>query len=797
MDIKLLFANINYSLLWVLVLVAFLMSSCNTLKYVPSDSALLTSNKIKLENSIDIEERSLFQSQLETIPDKTNSTFLFWRPRLWYHYQTLDPSDTTVVTSFIRRVIAEPPVIYDSARVKTIVSDLENYLYDQGYLKGKVDYVVNINKKKAKIDYLITPGIRYYINNYNIKSDDQAILDLINSSGEKSFIIPGEALKQSIQIPLERSRITKLLMSNGYAAFHSSYIPTPIEADSVGNKIDLTLQISNPPGKSHKKFTVGTVKIILDFEKSGQLVNYVENEFDGILFYSPSPDFRIKPKYLAKFILFRPGEEYNLNKIIETNTKLAGSSIISYSYINHKEVLDTLSQTVNIEYYIPLNKNVDFNAYLDSYYAEFSSDAGRSLFGISGGVSNDHRNFLGGAEEFRTGLQMETDINLRGTDSIGLINSFRLNFNNDLRLPRFIDIFGLAKGLNKIRIGGNGLLGDGLLNSLEKESNTRFSLGYEFLTLINFYTRNSLNATFGYEIINSKYKLQINQIGINYYFIPKIKPPFRDILNENPFLENSFGNRLFTGFLFNSFYFEKTAKSPIGNESKFIALFEVSGLEVMAANAFVNGLKEQFKIGDLEFAKFAKLGLDYRKYFYLGAKQAVAMRINTGIGLPYGGSTSVPYVKQFYVGGPESIRAWKIRELGPGSFVDPSFNPDTKLAVFYQAADFKLEFSWEYRFKMFASLEGALFLDGGNIWSLRTKEQDPREGARLSSKFLSQIALGSGIGIRMNFEYFLLRFDIGTKVRSPYKINGRHYPYPNFNKSLKDLNWNVALNYPF
>jgi outer membrane protein assembly factor BamA len=225
-----------------------------------------------------------------------------------------------------------------------------------------------------------------------------------------------------------------------------------------------------------------------------------------------------------------------------------------------------------------------------------------------------------------------------------------------------------------------------------------------------------------------------------------------------------------------------------------ISALEISGTEIYLANLIANGLDQPFRVGDLTFAQFIKMEVDGRLYKKLGGEQALAFRANFGIASPFGTSDVIPFVRQFFLGGPLSMRAWRIRELGPGGYRDPTAARENN-NPFFQTGDLKILMNAEYRFDILWRIEGALFLDAGNIWTIK---KDEREGSAFSKDFIRQIAIGSGAGMRFDADYFKIVLDVGFKVRNPYPDDDGHYYALKSSVPLKEvINWNFAINYPF
>ena len=311
---------------------------------------------------------------------------------------------------------------------------------------------------------------------------------------------------------------------------------------------------------------------------------------------------------------------------------------------------------------------------------------------------------------------------------------------------------------------------------------------------------------------------------LTYCYLPP-NLPFDTVLNDNDYLRRSFGEQLFVSLLFRDLSYVKTTRPDRFGRSSYLGLYlEMAGAELWAANAIYNEFALEPKVlqlGDnIDFSQYFKFDFDTRYYKQLKSNQVFAARLNFAIARPFGFTTDVPYVKQLYVGGPNSIRAWNPRGLGPGGFEDPLSRDQTNIARLYQTGDIKIEFNLEYRFDIFWYLKGAFFIDGGNVWTLTQDEE--RCGSQFlfsrrsldfcpedavypfNDPFYKQIALGGGLGFRFDFSYFIFRIDLATRLRQSFPTidNGDPVRESDYWESFKDfklrdivINW--GLGYPF
>ncbi|MEY2904537.1 MAG: hypothetical protein RJA52_553, partial [Bacteroidota bacterium] len=525
-----------------------------------------------------------------------------------------------------------------------------------------------------------------------------------------------------------------------------------------------------------------------------------------------SDDFLVKSEVIEKSNLLKKGELFNQENYDNTFNSLSNLSIYRFVRIKYEPVVET--DTVNFIIELTPSQKMEMGVDFEVNYTNRSTSAGTgNLIGISLSPSLRHRNIFKGAESLFSSLSLGAEIN-QNVKGPRLWNTIDIRLQNDLLLPSFKDYFGFWNQLNKLKISK-------LYNSLNINSVTRITTSFNYLHLLDFYRYNLFNAAYGFEVSEDEIKRYfINHIGID-FLLPEINPEFLGVLGDNTFFQRSFGRQLFVGFLFRELGYTYNGRQNRFGESNYFGLnFELSGLEVQAINSLVNSFSEKrdtFSFGTTDFSKYIRIEFDGRYIRQITSQRSIAGRVNIGLATPFGYSTEVPYVKQFYVGGPNSIRAWAARGLGPGGYDDPLTTSNRNRLLFYQTGDIKLEGSAEYRFNLFWRLRGALFVDIGNVWTINEdlnrigsqfllKQKDIiKDGNQFTvDPFYKQFAIGSGLGMRFDFTYFLFRLDMGVRLRNPFpEVTGvdsrlEKYYWQNFAKfGLRDINFNFALGLPF
>lgn len=775
-----------------LLLAIFSFSQCRTTKFIGTDEVLLTKNNITISDRYHIPQKSQLNTQLyNVLTQKPNVRFFGFRTRLWYYYRTLHKIDSTVITKFIKTRIAEPPVLMTNEQADITRINLENFLHSKGYFSASVDFSPHIKKKKGEAEYVVNAGPLTTMKEIMYRTDDSTLLHILQNNSEGTNLKPGNPLSKEL-FDAESFRITRALQNKGFYSFNPEYIR--YVADTTGERNVIIVIINNPPGQNnHKVYSVRSLSIFdSDILFASKQQGRDSSTWQNINYHYTKNKFYIAPQTFDKFIFLRTDSTFQVDKYIKTINKINRLDITQLV----KEDIDVRGDSLDIRLYVPANNRYVLQGNFDLNYSTISDSI--KLFGVTVGGQLINKNAFGNGETLINRVNIGTDFNLRRQNA-NLINNFLVQLNNEVNFPKFIDLYGFMGFFNKIKLGRRKIITDALLTNLREEAQTRLTLNYEFNSTVNYLSYHSMLSSLGFKLVrNQNSSYVFTPISINVW-LPEVKPRFQPVLDNNVYYRNSISDRLFTGFIFQNFGYDQIFRSwRSGAETRVITTAEFSGHEILLGNWIWNQLRDTFTLNNkVEFAQYGRVEFDIRRQILVGRGQTANLRLSTGIAFPFGTSSNVPYIKQFYLGGPFSVRGWAIRELGPGSFIDTAAAGISTGGFYYQQADLKLEFNAEYRFPIFWRMAGTVFLDGGNIWSLRKPQDDPRPGARLSRRFLYELGLSSGLGLRFDFSYFVFRLDIGSKVKNPYRIENSYYPYANFRQMVKDLNFNIALGMPF
>lgn len=772
-------------LMWIAALVLMIapvVISCSSTKHVPEGQFLLDKTKIIIDDKQNSEDLNT-QELVNYLRQTENHKVLGGLKMQLAIYNISGKDSTNWFNKWIRRV-GSPPVIYDSTLTMASENQLQRALINKGYLKSNVSSEVKLNskKKKAEVNYNITLDQPYRIRSisYDIKDDSLRALIMTDSV---EFPIKNQSLLDHNKLDKEREMIVQRLRNNGYYAFNKNYITFVADTAQGSREVDLTLCLSEkvqdlphmPHFDTHRQFYVRDVIFVTNYD-AVTMQNGVYGDtatYNGItVLYGD--DRYIDKEILDENCFIRPGSLYNAADVDRTYKALGRLGIIKFINIDMKAVGE-LDGTLWVDAFVLLNRD---KSQTISFSLEGTNSEGDLGFGI--GADYQHRNIFKGSEILNVKFKASYE-SLSG-DLSGLINDNYSEYSGDVGItfPKFKMPF----------------LRDGFKRRIQAST--------EFMTSFNYqerpeYTR--IIAGAGWKYIwserNNQMRNTFNLIDVSYVYLPKSKSNFLDSIT-NPLLRYSYENHLIMRMGYTFYKTNKKVANPLttvfqNNIYTLRASAETAGNLLYGISHLVNQKREaddSYKVFGTRYSQYIKLDGDFSLTHYISQRSSIAMHAGFGIAVPYGNSTVLPFEKRFYSGGANSVRGWGVRTLGPGSF-------DGKKAqnsFIYQCGDIRLDLNLEYRCKLFWVLELGAFIDCGNIWTIREYEEQPG-GVFKIDKFLEQLALSYGLGLRMDFTYFLLRFDVGMKAHNP--ASGQE-KWPLISPSLKrDAEIHFSVGYPF
>jgi hypothetical protein len=761
------------------LIIILVVSSCNPTKYVPADETLLDRMHIIVSKE-GIKKADL----LPYVKQKPNKRIFGTKFHLGL-YNLSNLKKDKWPHSWLRE-IGEEPVIFDPYSTAKSRDQIQSYIASKGYFDSHVMETIETANRKSKVYYNVDLKTPYTIRNLNYQIDDTTIRMLFYFDSVNCMIVRGKPYDVEV-LQAEHTRFERKVKEHGYYNFSGDHISFSVDS-TVGNrqvdivytikkfqKADLFNRITMVP---HSVYKIRNIYIFSDFvpkdalEAGEKYLGSLDTTYyEGYYFISPLKKPGIKYNLILQSLYLKPGDRFNVTNTEQSQSHLLALKTFRLVNIFYNEVPEPDAREGDI---LSLDCTIQLTLLSpQSFKIELE---GTNSSGNLGGALNliyQHKNIFHGAELFNMKLKgayealSQENSKLRSTQEYGIETS--------LRFPKFMVPFLKTEKFIK-----------------KYNPTTTFLAAYDYQNM-PFYNRAMANATFGYTWNGNIYTTHIvNPIQANWVDLVSIDTAFERKIKSSSYLAYSYRDVLILGG--NYSYIFSNQKIQKSNDFWFIRInVEAAGnLSALASNIF--GLEKtngSYQILGQPFAQYIRADIDLKYNVILNDVSSIVYRGFIGAGIPYGNSKAIPFEKQYFGGGANGIRAWQVRSLGPGSYVPV----DQKFLN--QTADIKIEANVEYRFKLFWILESAIFLDAGNIW---TYSDDPaRPGGHFSfSKFYNDIAVGSGVGFRFDFNFVLMRADMGIKLRDPRITEGSRWILASRPYSFKDdFTLVVAIGYPF
>jgi outer membrane protein insertion porin family len=777
------------------LIIITLLSGCTAMKLVPDNKVLYAGSDIDLVPQGRVGAKKRIKELLDAnILPKPNTRILGMRPGLWFFYKAGNPQKKGL-RRFIKNKLGQAPVYMDDIDAKQIAGVLKAHLINNGYFLANVTSDVSIKGKKGMVTYTAHVHRPYRIRDISFPRMDTLFTN-IDSVKKDSYIESNQRYNLE-RLKAEQERIEQALENLGFFYFDDRHLI--FEADStVGDRqVDLMLSLERGvPEKAKRVYRIGPVHVYPDYTLSHDTVSASMDTtlVDG--FHYIDKFHRYRPETITKVINFRPGNiyrdidrEYTLRHLMS----LGSFKFVDIRFQESKE--DTFLLNTHIYLTPHLKKSLRGEAQLVSKSNNFVGP------GFSLRFTN--RNFLGGSERFQVtaNTSYEVQISRKIPDPL---NAFEFGVESNLSLPRILSPL-------KIHYPSRRYL-----------PTTEFGLGFRLQQRIGFFRLNSFNLSAGYTWRENTLKMhELYPVDISYVRVGHESEDFKELLERDPFLAGSFENQFIIGSRYSYTLNTQLNEERLNQyqEREFArSQFYFHGNVDIAGN-LMNLLQRKFtdeqtgdstKIFGTVYSQFVRGEVDFRYYFNFDKRNRMVTRIILGSGYAYGNSRNLPYIKQFSMGGSNSVRAFPARSVGPGTFnINDQIPPaegeeneakgDTRVFI-DQRADMKLEGNVEFRFDIINFLKGAVFVDAGNIWLIRADERPG--GLFKKDEFLKQLAVGTGAGLRLDFNFFLLRFDLAFPLRKPWLPENERWVHneidflsPSWRSD--NLILNIAIGYPF
>ncbi len=822
----------NFIILLIFTGFIFGFSSCNSVKYVTENEFLLVKNKVIVNDKKNVSDEIndyivqrpntlvlgvALPLHLYNLGNKNfEADFDEWKldnPG-WYNFTTgvFSEKQTRGVRDFKYKMHqwilknGEPPVILDSKKTSQTVKNLTQHYYNEGFFNAVVSSKENqLKNKKATVDYFVNTDKPYQLDSITTLIQSAVLDSIYKIHKNKSFIIEGSQFKLSSFVN-EQNRLTNLFRNSGIYRFYKNAITFEVDTSTTNYKSDIVLLIDKNAGSVPFKIQkIQKVNIYTDYSFSNTGDNSIRDSinYNGFSFYAQEK-LRYNPKYLLNSIFLEPNSLYEDDTRELTRKHLRGLQNFRTVDIKYEELEnDMLQASIFLS---PLKK------YSIGISTELTHSNIRQL-GISGKLSFLDRNIFRGAELLKFSVQGSFLDSKDAADSGKLLNAWEVGGDISLELPRFVfpvkfeklipksmapkTIFTLGTSLQK-NIGLDKQIFTGIIDYTWESSKTK---NHSFQLLNTQFIKN-LNVDSYFNIYKSEFN-EIQNIANTYFndtllvdnvieFIDtKIDANFEESNPSEYRIARNIRNRyniitedVLVPSMAYTFTYNNSENYKDTDFSFFRSRLSSSGnlTTLLAKNKDANNVKTLF---DIPIAQYLRIDLEYKKFWDFMGNNVLVFRSFLGVAIPYGNSNSIPFSRSYFIGGPNDLRAWKIYDLGPGS---------TKSGLEFNVGNLKFINSLEYRFNVINSINGALFVDAGNIWDISNNSITEPEAKFKGFNSIKDIAIGSGFGLRYDLSFILLRLDLGFKTYEPYLTEGNKW-FKNYN--LGHAVYNFGISYPF
>ncbi|MCD8296407.1 MAG: BamA/TamA family outer membrane protein [Prevotella sp.] len=751
-----------------LLAVLALAVSCSTTKDVPENDQLYVGlKKINYQNYENCSQFTTVQEEVEaalaTAPNGALFGSSYYRTipyRLWI-WNSFSSSNGKF-GKWMTKTFGKAPVLMSQVNPELRSSVAQTVMSNHGYLYGNVDYTTidMKNPKKAKIGYTVDVGHLFTVDSLEYVNFPDEADSIINATKDDAYIKGGSPFDASL-LDSERSRLSTLFRNNGYYYYQSGYASYLADTIETPGKAQLRLQLAdNIPEQALHKWYIRNISLDMRKQYGEELTDSFNYRFFTVRYNGKRPPLR--PRVILRDLKMRSLKMYRYDDYMQSYNKISGSELFSMVEFNFTPK-DTTATCDSLDLNIACTFGKPYDFYLETNFeSKINGRTGPQLV-----VGFTRRNAFRGGEKI--------DINLHGSyewESGGAsMNSYEYGIDGSIEFPRLIAPF------VKHRL-------------YYSTPYTYAKLSANILNRPGYFKMNTFTAEWSYKWQRSvKWQHEFSPLTLQYQKLSYTTAKFDSLLNENPYMKTSMQNVFIPKMKYTLTYSNsKTSRNPLVWSTTFTEASNILSLFYMAAGNKWGDTDKQL-LGN-SYAQFLKVETDLSKTWQMDSRSQLIAHANAGVIYTYGNSRTAPYSEQFYVGGANSIRAFAVRSLGPGRY----HTNETRLSYLDQTGDIKLQLNLEYRFNLFGDLYGAAFIDAGNVWALR--EDADRVDAQFKLKnLLKEMALGTGIGIRYDLDFLVIRLDWGIGLHVPYETGkGGFY---NINRFKDGQALHLAIGYPF
>ncbi len=763
--------------------IAILICSCSPNKHISKDGYLLSKNKIYLNNK----EYGIGKSDVVNYIKQDPNHKVFGMKMGMYIYSVSRPVDDSACNFFEKylfRSLGEKPVELSERYTETSIKNIKTYLKSRGCFSAVVrDSLSNVRrwyapwsyyKKRRTENYIIEIPYRAKIDTFYLSTEDEKMYSVIKPLIKKDIIKRGDWYNESILSDI-RSDVASAMQDKGYYAFNTSYISFEIDTTQGVEKTQIKMYVKNPTDNNgqtttHKPYKISKIYLYPNYIPITS-PDYIPPTDTILTYHKPQKNFAVTPLYfinntpkpiikrktLQRCILVQNNHLYSPS--ISKNTYSALFQLRNFKYVDmyYEPIAPFDGDTLNLANYIRLTmtKPISISSSFEINYSANNNNnlnyGNSSNFGAEGNLSFTNRNLFRGAEIFTSNIKLAAEINSKifsgQHDAKGweIFNAFESGIDFGLELPRFLAPFSTK------------------FYSMRYHPHTSLKAGYN-LQRRSYYNRSIFNTNFGYSWNTSEKKFfYFTPLEINYVNMEITDKDYENLINSmDRRIRYQMSDHFVMAMRYSYVYNGQLVSKKRKRFNYFSANIEIAGNVLDAYSLLSNQSKDNngnYTIFNIPFSQYFRTDFSFIRYNYLTKRTSFVYKIYGGIGVAYGNAEALPYEKSFFGGGANNLRGWQLRELGPGH---SSPTGDMK---YDRAGDLAFGINMEYRFPFVGPVEGAAFIDAGNIWTL--KEVSGMEGGRISKDFYKEIATDFGLGARLNISVMIIRVDFALKVWDP------------------------------
>jgi outer membrane protein insertion porin family len=763
------------SFLLFIVTGSLLLAGCGSARHVPANDKLYMGATVNVSGpSLTVRQKKDLREDLSGLTRPKPNTRLFGMAFKLGIYNLFYKSKKGIFKN-LRDKMGEPPVLLSQVDLQQNVKVLQNYLENKGYFHATVAGDTTVRRKKARAVYKAKTGNQYIIDTVRFPEDSSDLSVAIAALAKNTLLKKGTPFDLEI-IRGERTRIDALLKEKGFYFFSPEYLLIRTDSTIGNHQVNMYLTVKpEAPQQAREIYKIDDVHIYSNYSLNTAHVDTLP-QYDTLVsgYHIIDKAEKFKPYLFEETMQFKPGDVYNRTDHNQTLNRLINLNLFKFVK-NRFEVAPTDSPKLKAYYYLtPLPSK--------SLRAEITTvTRSNNMNGTQLNLSWQHRNLFRSGAQVNITAYIGTDVQFSGT--FAGYNTTRTGAEALFTIPRFV-----VPRMN-------------LRQSGPYAPRTAIRLGYDVMDRQGLYTLNSYHAEYGYSWKKSLQKThELYPISVTYAQPINVTDDYYKLEDSVAGLTHIIDQQ----FILGSRY-EYLLNQQVGGVQRLNSFF-FNGIVDLSGNIAGLFTSPNVKKGDTAFlfgspfSQYIKLAGDLRYYRRIGLKSTWANRVFLGIGMPYGNSVQIPYIKQFFIGGNNSLRGFRSRSVGPGTYFPVTHSGQPSSIIPDQTGDIKLEMNTEFRPHISGPLYGALFIEGGNIWLWNDSTYTHKAGAQFTSKFLSQLAVDAGVGLRFDITLFVIRFDVAFPLRKPWAIPPSVIRDINFRDPdwrRQNLVYNLAIGYPF